>query len=256
MSENQVELFELSSDIREQIASSAETLCDISKDERISKDAIADVFRALKAANPTEDHPEGVVTYSMWEAVRKSFEAVYEVRARDNGAIDPAGAANDCWLHNVTPYLREICGLRKPSKSGESPESAAARMEAKRAKDREEAEKMEEGKSLADLQEAQVALYQTATPESIAKAKALDKAIKLVAKVEKEERKGAVGALKKGAQDAFKECLEALVEGNNERGLSDLILFLKRFPAEADLINDLFSRIREARETAQRDTMQ
>jgi hypothetical protein len=231
MSENQVDVFELSSTLREQIASSAEILCDISKDERISKDAIADVFRTLKAANPTEEHPEGVVTYSMWEAVRKSFEAVYAVRARDNGAIDPAGAANDRW-GEVTVYLREIHGLKKPSKSGESPESAAARMEAKRAKDREEAEKMAEGKSLADLQEAQVALYQTATPESIAKAKALDKAIKLVAKVEKEERKGAVGALKKGAQDAFKECLEALVEGNNERGLSDLILLLKRFPAD------------------------
>ena len=222
MSENQVDVFELSSTLREQIASSAEILCDVSKDAQISKEAIASVFRDLRA-------DVGEIRYSMWEAVREAFEQVAEVRSRDNGAIDPKGAANDRWSE-VTVYLREIHGLKKPSKSGEDPASAAARMEAKRAKDRADAEKLAEGKSLADLQEAQVALYQTATPESIAKAKALDKAIKLVAKVEKEERKGAVGALKKGAQDAFKECLEALVEGNNERGLSDLILILKQFP--------------------------
>jgi hypothetical protein len=231
MSEKQVDVFTLSSDVREQIASSAEILCDVSKDAQISKEAIAQVFRDMRDIY-------GEIRYSMWEAVREAFEQVAEGRSRDNGAIDPKGAANDRWSE-VTAYLREIHGLKKPSKSGESPESAAARMEAKRAKDREEAEKMAEGKSLADLQEAQVALYQTATPESIAKAKALDKAIKLVAKVEKEERKGAVGALKKGAQDAFKECLEALVEGNNERGLSDLILLLKRFPAESMTINKL-----------------
>jgi hypothetical protein len=222
MSENQVEVFELSSTLREQIASSAEILCDVSKDAQISKEAIASVFRDLRA-------DVGEIRYSMWEAVREAFEQVAEVRSRDNGAIDPKGAANDRWSE-VTVYLREIHGLKKPSKSGEDPASAAARMEAKRAKDRADAEKLAEGKSLSDLQIAQVALYQTATPESIAKAKALDKAIKLVAKVEKEERKGAVGALKKGAQDAFKECLEALVEGNNERGLSDLILILKQFP--------------------------
>jgi hypothetical protein len=224
MSEKQVDVFTLSSDVREQIASSAEILCDVSKDAQISKEAIAQVFRGMMA-----DY--GEIRYSMWEAVREAFEQVAEGRSRDNGAIDPKGAANDRWSE-VTAYLREIHGLKKPSKSGESPESAAARMEAKRAKDRAEAEKLAEGKSLLDLQEAQVALYQTATPESIAKAKALDKAIKLVAKVEKEERKGAVGALKKGAQDAFKVCLDTLVDGNNERGLSDLILLLKRFPAD------------------------
>ena len=224
MSENKVELFELSANVREQIASAAETLCDVSKDAQISKESIAQLFKAMKA-------DAGEVTYSMWEAVRLAFVAVATVRSRDNGAIDPAGAADDRW-GEVTAYLREIHGLKKPSKSGESPESAAARMEAKRAKDKADAEKMAEGKSLSDLREAQVALYQTATPESIAKAKALDKAIKLVEKVEKEERKGAVGALKKGAQEAFKECLDALVDGNNERGLSDLILILKRFPAD------------------------
>lgn len=234
MSENQVEVFELSSNVREQIACAAETLCDVSKDAQISKESIAQLFRAMKSAAEG-----GVLTYSMWEAVRLAFVEVATVRSRDNGAIDPAGAADDRW-GEVATYLREIHSLKKPSKSGESPESAAARMEAKRAKDKAEAEKMAEGKSLSDLREAQMALYQAATPESIAKAKSLDKAIKLVEKVEKEERKGAVGALKKGAQEAFKECLDTLVDGNNERGLSDLILILKRFPADC----------------AQRDSMQ
>jgi hypothetical protein len=232
MSENQVEVFELSSNVREQIACSAETLCDVSKDAQISKEAIAQVFKVMKSE-------VGKIHYSMWEAVRTAFVEVATVRSRDNGAIDPVGAADDRW-GEVSTYLREIHGLKKPSKSGEDPASAAARMEAKRAKERVEAEKLAEGKSLSDLQEAQMALYQAATPESIAKAKSLDKAIKLVAKVEKEERKGAVGALKKGAQEAFKECLDTLVDGNNERGLSDLILILKRFPADC----------------AQRDSMQ
>ena len=223
MSENKVELFELSSVVREQIASAAEILCDVNKDARISKESIAEVFKAMKS-----EAEGGVLTFSMWESVRLAFVAVATVRSRDNGAIDPAGAADDRW-GEVTAYLREFYGLKKPSKSGESPESAAARMEAKRAKDKADAEKMAEGKSLSDLREAQVALYQTATPESIAKAKALDKAIKLVEKVEKEERRGAVGALKKGAQDAFKECLDALVNANDEQGLSDLILTIKAF---------------------------
>jgi len=220
MSENQ-ELFALSSAVREQIASAAEILCDVSKDAQISKESIAQLFKAMKAE-------AGEITYSMFEAVRLAFVEVATVRSRDNGAIDPAGAADDRW-GEVYTYLREIHGLKKPSKSGESPESAAARMEAKRAKDKADAEKMAEGKSLSDLREAQVALYQTATPESIAKAKALDKAIKLVEKVEKEERKGAVGALKKGAQDAFKACLDALVTANDEQGLSALILTIKAF---------------------------
>jgi len=220
MSENQ-ELFALSSAVREQIASAAEILCDVSKDAQISKESIAQLFKAMKAE-------AGEITYSMFEAVRLAFVEVATVRSRDNGAIDPAGAADDRW-GEVYAYLREVHGLKKPSKSGESPESAAARMEAKRAKDKADAEKMAEGKSLSDLREAQVALYQTATPESIAKAKALDKAIKLVEKVEKEERKGAVGALKKGAQDAFKDCLDALVNANDEQGLSDLILTIKAF---------------------------
>jgi hypothetical protein len=222
--EKQVDVFTLSSDIREQIASAAEVLCDVTKDAQISKESIAQVFKGMMA-----DY--GQITYSMWEAVRESFERVAEGRSRDNGAIDAKGAANDRWSE-VTAYLREIHSLKKPSKSGEDPQSAAARMEAKRAQDRAEAAKLAEGKSLEDLQLAQLALYQTATPESIAKAKSLDKAIKLVAKVEKEERKGAIGALKKGAQDEFKACLDTLVEAGNERGIGDLILLLKRFPAD------------------------
>jgi hypothetical protein len=218
------DVYTLSSDLREQIASSAEVLCDVTKDAQISKESIAQVFKGLMA-----DH--GQITYSMWEAVREVFERVAEGRSRDNGAIDAKGAANDRWSE-VTAYLREIHSLKKPAKSGEDPKSAAARMEAKREKERADAAKLAEGKSLADLQLAQLALYQTATPESIAKAKSLDKAIKLVAKVEKEERKGAVSALKKGAMESFKECLDTLVEANNERGLSDLILLLKRFPAD------------------------
>lgn len=224
MQQQQNDVFNLSHDVRRIIAESAETLCDVTKDAQISKESIAQVFKTMMAE-------AGQITYSMWEAVRFTFETVAEVRSRDNGAIDAKGAANDRWSE-VAAYLREIHSLKKPAKSGEDPKSAAARMEAKREKERAEAAKLAEGKSLADLQLAQLALYQTATPESIAKAKSLDKAIKLVAKVEKEERKGAVSALKKGAMESFKECLDTLVEANNERGLSDLILLLKRFPAD------------------------
>ena len=208
----------------ETIAQAAETLCDISKDAQVSKDQIAGVFREIRAT-------AGEVSYSAWEAVRTAFESVAVVRSRDNGAIDPEGAANDRWSE-VTKYLREIHGMKKPSKSGEDPKSAAARMEAKRATERAEAAKLAEGKSAADLKAAQVALYQTATPEAIAKAKSLDKAIKLVEKVEKQEVSGRIDPLKKAAQAEFKATLDALVEAKNERALADLVILLKRFPAD------------------------
>jgi hypothetical protein len=222
--QNENNVFTLSADFREIIAESAEVLCDVTKDAQVSKESIAQVFKTMMAE-------VGQITYSMWEAVREAFERAAEVRSRDNGAIDAKGAANDRWSE-VTAYLREIHSLKKPAKSGEDPKSAAARMEAKREKERAEAARLAEGKSLEDLELAKIALYQTATPESIAKAKSLEKAISLVAKVEKEERKGAVSALKNGAKESFKECLDTLVESGNERGLSDLILLLKRFPAD------------------------
>ena len=210
----------------ETIAQAAETLCDISKDAQVSKDQIAGVFREIRAT-------AGEISYSAWEAVRTAFESVAVVRSRDNGAIDPEGAANDRWSE-VTKYLRDIHGLKKPSKSGEDPKSAAARMEAKRAADRAEAAKLAEGKSAADLKAAQVALYQTATPEAIAKAKSLDKAIKLVEKVEKQEVSGRIDPLKRAAQEAFKECVTQLVEAKNDRGLGDLVILLKRFVADCN----------------------
>ena len=210
----------------ETIAQAAETLCDISKDAQVSKDQIASVFREIRAT-------AGEISYSAWEAVRTAFESVAVVRSRDNGAIDPEGAANDRWSE-VTKYLRDIHGLKKPSKSGEDPKSAAARMEAKRAADRAEAAKLAEGKSAADLKAAQVALYQTATPEAIAKAKSLDKAIKLVEKVEKQEVSGRIDPLKRAAQEAFKECVAQLVEAKNDRGLGDLVVLLKRFVTDCN----------------------
>lgn len=210
----------------ETIAQAAETLCDISKDAQVSKDQIAGVFREIRAT-------AGEITYSAWEAVRTAFESVAVVRSRDNGAIDPEGAANDRWSE-VTKYLREIHGMKKPSKSGEDPKSAAARVEAKRAKERAEAAKLAEGKSVEDLKAAQTALYATATPESIAKADSMKQAIKLVEKIEKEEVKGRIDPLKRAAQEAFKECLSQLVEAKNERGLGDLVVLLKRFVADCN----------------------
>ena len=225
--EKQVEVqFHLAAVQTETIAQAAETLCDISKDAQVSKDQIAGVFREIRAT-------AGEISYSAWEAVRTAFEKVAVMRSRDNGAIDPEGAANDRWSE-VTKYLRDIHGLKKPTKGGEDPKSAAARMEAKRATERAEAAKLAEGKSAADLKAAQVALYQTATPEAIAKAKSLDKAIKLVEKVEKQEVSGRIDPLKRAAQDAFKECVAQLVEAKNDRGLGDLVVLLKRFVADCN----------------------
>lgn len=222
-----VELSMLSAQSLENIASAAEMCADATFDFSKGCDLIAAELGGLKAS--------GSLTFAAWESVRVQFEKVAGVRARDNGAADPAGAANDCWLR-VVKRNAEIHGLTKPK--AESPD--ADRMREKRAAEREQLLAAYVGQSAADLKSAQVEHYKTATPESIAKAKSLDKAIKLIEKAEREERKGAVGSLKSGASEAFKACLATLVERGDERGLGDLIVILKQFPdacAQRDAIS-------------------
>lgn len=210
-------VFTLSADAGERIANAAEMCADATFDFSKGCDLVAAELGGLMSA--------GLLSFESWEAVRVQFEKVAEVRARDNGAADPAGAANDCWLR-VARRNAEIHGLKKPAKVG----GDAERMREKRAAETAQLLAAYAGQSAADLKSAQVEHYKTATPESIAKAKSLDKAIKLIEKAEKTEREGAISALKSGASEAFKACLKTLVERGDERGLGDLVVLLKRFP--------------------------
>jgi limonene-1,2-epoxide hydrolase len=126
----------------------------------------------------------------------------------------------------VVKRNKEIHGLTKPT--AENPD--AERMREKRAAERADLLAAYAGQSSATLKAEQVENYKVATPESIAKAKALDKAIKVVERAEKETRKGSLEVLRKSAQDQFKACLSVLVERGDERALTDLIVLLKRLP--------------------------
>lgn len=209
-------VYVLSADLSERVAVAAEMCADATFDFSKGCDSVAAVLGSLKA--------DGLLTFEAWEAVRVAFERVAAVRAEDNGAADPAGAGSDCW-GRVVKRNKEIHGLTKPEKK--SPD--ADRMRESRAAERAELLAAFADRTAADLKAEQIEHYKTATPESIAQAKSLDKAIKLIERAEKVSRKGSVDALKRGASDAFKACLATLVERNDERGLGDLVVLLKRF---------------------------
>jgi hypothetical protein len=209
--------FVLSADLAERVAVAAEMCADATFDFSKGCDSVAAVLGSLRA--------DGGLTFDRWEAVRVAFERVATVRAKDNGATNPAGAGSDCW-GRVVKRNKEIHGLTKPT--AENPD--AERMREKRAAERAELLAAYAGQSSATLKAEQVENYKVATPESIAKAKALDKAIKVVERAEKETRKGSLEVLRKSAQDQFKVCLSALVERGDERGISNLIVLLKQLP--------------------------
>lgn len=213
-----VPAYVLSSALSERVAGGAELVMDSSFDFRKGCDQVGEVFSAIAAE-------AGSIAFEAWESVRVQFERVAAVRARDTGAVDPAGAANDAWLR-VAKYLKEYYGLSKPK--ADNPD--AERMREKRATENANLLAAFAGQSAADLKSAQVEHYKTATPESIAKAKSLDKAIKLIEKAEKESLSGSLKVLKASATEAFKTCLATMVERGDERGLGDLIVLLKRLP--------------------------
>ena len=109
----------------------------------------------------------------------------------------------------------------KPKSAQADSVDRAKRREAEKAK----AVAVASGRSVAELKEAQLAMYKTATPEAIAEAKALDKSIEILEKDTKKESEGRLSVLKKGLRDLVSEVCKT----ENETVLADAIIALKQF---------------------------
>jgi hypothetical protein len=208
-------VFTLSADLSERVAVAAEMAVDSQFDFRKSCDSVAYVLGAVKA--------DGVLTFDSWEVVRKRFEEVATVRSRDNGAADPEGAANDCWLR-VAAFIKEYHGLAKPK--AENPD--AKRMADKREVEKAKALEAAKGKTAAELEAAKRELYSQATDDAIAQAKAIEKVIKVVQSVEKDAVSAQMKPLMAAANDGHKAIMEFMKGKNDPKILGDYVVLLKR----------------------------
>lgn len=208
-------VFTLSADLAESVAASAEMAMDSQFDFRKSCDAMAGVLGSLKS--------DGVLTFATYEVVRKRFESVAAVRARDNGAVDPEGAANDCFLR-VAAFIKEYHGLTKPKAENADAKRMAEKREAEKAK----ALNLAAGKSASDLEAAKRALYSEASDESIAQAKALEKVIKVVQSVEKDAVATQMKPLIDAANAGHKAIMEFMKAQNDPTLLGDYVVLLNR----------------------------
>lgn len=182
----------------------------------LSAVAAGDVLKANSqiAAVFSAKHKVGELTFDAWEFVRKRYCGEY---AKFCKQADPENCAKTSWNSQVTPFLK-IQGLVKPKAPGESADKQARREEQAR-----KAIEMAAGRSAAQLQDAQMALYKVATPESIAEAKALDKAIEQVKKIENKDSEGQLKALKA----SFRELADKIVKSDSQAMLADGIVALK-----------------------------
>ena len=209
--------FTLSSNLSEQLAIGAEKIVDSGFDFRDGCELVAGVFKEIKVSGEA-------ITFAVWEGVRKYFEQIAAVRARDNGAINPEGAGNDAWLR-VAGYLKEFHSLTKPK--SEKPE-AVAKSE-KRDAEKAKLLAVAAGRSSAELEQAKRELYSQASDESIAQAKAIEKAQKVVATLEKDAVSTQVKPLVSAANDLHKEILKKYAD--NPTALANYVVALKKFEA-------------------------
>jgi len=208
--------FTLAFDAAERIGSAAQMACDASYDFSKACDMVAEEFRVLKQAD--------LLSYESWMTVQAKFVEVATVRSRDNGAIDPKGAAEDCW-YRVTRRNAEIHGLKKPAKAG----GDAERMAVKREDDAKKALEAAAGRSSSELLEAQMALFAQANPKAIAEARAMDKIIKAVEKIEKDTVDAQMKPLLNAASENFKAALDHLKVTKDRARLMDLVVALGAF---------------------------
>lgn len=207
--------FALSSAQSEVIATAAEMIQDATFDFRKGCDMVAEVLGGLKRAE--------ALTFAAWEVVRGQFEKVAAVRARDNGAIDPEGAASDSW-GRATKFFAEYHGLTKPKAENKD----AKRMAEKRKEEMDKAIRVADGRSSLQLENEKKALYAQATDEAIAQAKALEKVIKVVAKVEKEAVSNEMKPLTESAHGHHKAIMEFMKAKNDPILLGDYVVLLKQ----------------------------
>lgn len=201
------------------IQGGAELLCDAAGDQAKGLEQIKNAFAAAFSA--------GVLTYDLWEDGRKRYEASYILRcdAQAEKILDPSNSANSSWNQIVVPYLK-VCQLFKPKSAEAGSVERAKRREAEKAK----AVAVANGRSVAELKEAQLALYKTATPEAIAEAKSLDKSIEVIEKDTKKESEGRLSILKK----SLRELVSEVCKTDNELVLASAIIAMKEFvPAKS-----------------------
>lgn len=196
------------------IQGGAELLCDAAGDQAKGLDQIKDAFaEAFKA---------GVLTFDLWEDGRKRYEAAYVLRCDSQAIkpINPTNSANSSWNQTVVPFLK-MYKLEKPkSAKKESVEKAEQRAKAETA-----ARELAAGRNLDEVREAQMALYKTATAESIAQAKALDKAVEFLEKDVKADKQARLKVLK----ESFRKLAAEVAKSEDESVLTDAIVALKRY---------------------------
>jgi hypothetical protein len=207
--------FSLSAEMAESISVAAELAMDSAFDFSKSCDSIAATLVSLKSAD--------LLTFASWTVVADQFKAVAEVRARDNGAADPKGAAGDCW-ERVVKRNKEIHGLSKPKSENPEAQDKAAKREAEKAKLVAQAQ----GRTAEDLKATVKTLYGEATDESIAQAKALEKVVKAVEAVEKDSVSAQMKPLLDSAQAQHKAIIEFMKAKNDPKLLGDYVVLLKR----------------------------
>ena len=207
--------FSLSAEMAETIAVAAELAMDSAFDFSKSCDSVAAVLGSLKSAD--------LLTFTAWMTVADKFKAVAEVRARDNGAADPKGAAGDCW-ERVVKRNKEIHGLTKPKSENPESQDKAAKRAAEKAKLLAQAQ----GRTAEDLKATVKTLFGEATDESIAQAKALEKVVKAVESVEKDSVSVQMKPLIAAAGDAHKAIMDFMKSKNDPKILGDYVVLLKR----------------------------
>jgi len=226
--------FTLSHDDLQLLANAAEMASDANFDFHKVVGMVVAIFKPLLDTVLERDAAGKVIktalTYEAWETVRVKFEELAEVRCRDNGAANPKGAAEDVW-GRITVYLAANPHFMKKPKSDKHD---AQRIAAKREEDAKKALESAAGRSSSELLEAQMALFAQANPKAIAEARAMDKIIKAVEKIEKDTVDAQMKPLLNAASENFKAALDHLKVTKDHNRLMDLIVALGAFvPAKS-----------------------
>jgi hypothetical protein len=206
-------VFALSAEQAEQVAMAAEMAVDSEFDFGKAADSVFSILKAVRDS--------GGLTFARWEAVRVPFVRAATTRARDNKSAHPEEAATATW-GRIVKRNAEMYGLTKPKSENADSERKRAERETKRAEDLKRAE----GKSSAELKSEVRALYGEASDESIAKAKALEKSLKLVESAEADALKAQMKPLVDAAKAKHSAILELLKSDTKRMG--DYVVLLAK----------------------------
>ena len=207
-------VFALSAEQAEQVAMAAEMAVDSEFDFGKAADSVLSILKSVRDS--------GGLTFARWEAVRVPFVKAATTRARDNKSAHPEEAATATW-GRIVKRNAEMYGF--PTKP-QSDEAEAKRKRAEREAKKAEDLKRAEGKSSAELKSEVRALYGEASDESIAKAKALEKALKLVESAEADALKAQMKPLVDAAKAKHSAILELLKSDTKRMG--DYVVLLAK----------------------------